>query len=271
MQFGKPPIIELIAELRWGAPAIVLPPGGTGSMSLAPITASTRHEELFMRFGAKVASEGYGRFERVVPAGFPLMSFQPVYRYRKSTPEEGTTLYQLGVGLFSANITPPYQSWEAFRPIVEKGVAMLLECRDEAERASPFVMASVRYIDAFKADLTQGRTTVAFLSETLGFAVKLPAAIESQTDPSAPIKPVLQFSIPLKSGLVMNVNAGEGVVDGQEAVITDTSVLTPQAVAANLSAVMAAFDSAHDVIRATFLGITQKIAHLMEPKDGDTK
>ena len=38
-----------------------------------------------MRFGAKVASEGYGRFERVVPAGFPLMSFQPVYRYRKST------------------------------------------------------------------------------------------------------------------------------------------------------------------------------------------
>jgi uncharacterized protein (TIGR04255 family) len=269
MRFGKPPLVELIVELRWAAPPIVLPAGGAAGMLPGSVVASTGYEELFMRFGARAAAEGYSGFERLVPPGFPLVPFQPVYRYRKTTPEPGTTLYQLGVGLFSANITPPYKSWQAFRPIVEKGVAILLECREGSEKDSAFDMASLRYIDAFKPDLTQGRGAFRFLTEVLGFTVKLPEAIQRQTAPDVAIRPVLQFSIPLKTGLLMNLNVGEGTADGQEAVITDTSVLAGKEVPAGLATVMIALDSAHDAIHETFLGITQNIYELMEPKHED--
>lgn len=271
MIFSKPPLVELIAELRWGAPAMVLPiSGGTGGISSGPIpvTISNRAEELFMRFGSKVAEEGFSRFERVVPSGFPLMPFQPVYRYRKAAAANETSLYQLGPGLFTANITPPYQSWEHFRPVVEAGVAKLLESRDEAEKDEPFGAVLLRYIDAFGPEFTQGLSVFDFLTQKLGFVIALPGEISALADPSQPIQPTLQFGIRLGNSLFMNIAAGEGNVDGRPALILDTTVSTTKALSCNLDEVMHAFDEAHGVIRKTFIGITKSIENLMEPTLG---
>ena len=272
--FDKPPLVELIAELRWGAPAMVIPiggPGGTaGTASPSMSVSSTRQEELFMRFGAKVANESYSRFERIVPPGFPLFPFQPVYRYRKSEPEVGAGVFQLGPGLFTANITPPYQSWDDFRPIVNKGVTLLLDCRDDAEKNEPFGRVSLRYIDAFGADFTGGQSAIDFLSEKLGFNIGLPKVIKKHTDQASPIRPTLQFMIPLSNDLVMNLAVAEGAISGQAAIIMDMMVSTNIPVAADVIAVMNGFDKAHGIIREIFVEMTQPIAHLMQPTDGGT-
>jgi hypothetical protein len=107
------------------------------------------------------------------------------------------------------------------------------------------------------------------MTEVLGFTIKLPEAIQRQADPDVAIRPVLRFSIPLKTGLLMNLDVGEGTADGQEAVITDTSVLAGTEVPAELASVMIALDRAHDAIHETFLGITRSIYELMEPKGED--
>lgn len=271
MIFSNPPLVELIAELRWGAPAMVLPIAGSGGVMATgptPITASNRAEELFMRFGAKVAEDGFSQFERIVPAGFPLMPFQPVYRYRKGTTTNETSLYQLGPGLFTANITPPYQSWEHFRPVVGAGVAKLLECRDNAEMDEPFGAALLRYIDAFGPEFTQGLSIFDFLTEKLGFHASLPKGINDLADRSQPIQPTLQFGVRLNGGLFMNIAAGEGVVDGRSALILDTTVSTTTVVGCTLEEVMRAFDDAHNVIRTAFISITKPIETLMQPTVG---
>src|SRR5215471_16972408 len=159
-RYRNPPLVELIGELRWGSSgsSFPLPPGS--------------HEEFFMRFGSRAGAVGYERVERLVPPGFPAPPFQAVYRFRKKAPETGTTLYQVGAGVFTANITPPYESWQEFRPVVEEGVDILLETRNPSEKDTPFTSASLRYIDAFGYQLTEGRSTAAFLRDVLGFAVE---------------------------------------------------------------------------------------------------
>lgn len=263
MRFTKPPLIELIAELRWGVPAIALP----SSVQITSVGggASSKHEEFFMRFGSKVAGDGFDRFERVSPPGFPLLPFQPVYRYRYSGSDKGTSLYQLGVGLFTANITPPYRSWEQFRPIVEKGVNLLLEAQPESKALNAFGSASLRYIDAFRSELTGGVSAIDFLRDTLGFSVDVPKVVKSLAKTGAVPKPALQFQVELENALVLQLQAGEGQVDGEAAVIMDTSVSTTTELGATVADAMAAFDSAHDVIRAAFIGMTEKIASRMEP------
>jgi uncharacterized protein (TIGR04255 family) len=170
-RYRHPPLIELIAELRWGSPLpTTQPPGGF-------LLGTGLHEEFFMRFGSRAGALGYERVERLVPPGFPAVPFQAIYRFRKKEPEEGTTVYQVGAGVFSANITPPYHSWREFRPVVEEGVRILLETRNPSEKEMPFTSASLRYIDAFGNKFTEGRSTGAFIRDVLGFVVEPPAAV----------------------------------------------------------------------------------------------
>jgi len=74
IEFEKPPIIEIIAEVRWGeasSPAFL--PG------LAPnlMIADDQNDEFFRCFGEKAAAIGFSRSERLVPLNFPTMPFQP--------------------------------------------------------------------------------------------------------------------------------------------------------------------------------------------------
>jgi uncharacterized protein (TIGR04255 family) len=263
MKFAKPPLVELIAELRWGTPVVAIPAGGQFVPVIGGVT--NRHEEFFMRFGAKVAGDGFDRFERIVPAGFPLMPFQAVYRYRYGAPDKGTALYQLGPGLFTANITPPYDNWEKFRPVVEKGVAYLLECRAKEDEATPFGSVSLRYIDSFRPELTGGVRTIDFLRDVLGFSITPPAVILELAGPDAIATPAVQFQIALPNKLQIELQAGDGQVNGEQTVILNTVVATTEAVNPSVESAMAAYDAAHTVIRTAFLGMTGKIANLMQP------
>ena len=266
-RFEKPPLVELIAELRWG-------PSQTGPISPAvpaavfAMGATGQHEEFFMRFGAKAAADGYSRAERIYPPGFPVPQYQTVYRFRKNAPADGTTIYQLGVGVFSANITPPYDRWDSFRPVVERGVELLLESRGEAEHASPFVGVTLRYIDAFGNHFTEGRSVAAFLREVLGFVIDLPEALKNEMADGAEAKPVLQLALPLKTGQQMGITLAEGLANNVQAIILDMSVAATKPVIPTKDEVMASFGLAHDIMHRVFVEISRKLYHIMKPIEG---
>lgn len=265
-RFKNPPLVELVAELRWGSGGIVAGPPGAGQVVM--VTAG-QYEEFFMKFGSKIGTLGYERIERIIPPGFPAPAFQATYRFRKKQPEQGTTIYQVGGGVFSANITPPYHSWEQFRPVVEQGVECLLETRNTSELQTPFAPAILRYIDAFGSKFTEGRSVASFIQDTLGFKVSLPESLRSEMAPNAEAKPLLQLAIPLKSRQQMNLVLAEGIVAGEQAIVMDVSVLHETAIPPNTKDVMASFDTAHDSIHRVFVGVTQKLFPIMEPIEGE--
>src|SRR5579862_288637 len=137
MHFRIPPLVELIAELRW-PPAGA--PGQTDGQQPAAVqipaalfAAFSRPDQMFMRFAGLIGAQGFVQSERLVPQGFPGLPFQPIYRYSRTGTKPGEPIFQLGPGVFSAHITPPYNSWDDFRPFLEMGISVLLEAREGAE------------------------------------------------------------------------------------------------------------------------------------------
>lgn len=121
--FENAPLVEIIAEIRWNPQMVPLQTVSGHGPAAAPVMAlnTNAFDEFFMRFGGEVYQKGFEQSERLVPSGFPMMLFQPVYRYRKSASADASVLYQVGPGLFSANAIPPYKSWDTFSPTVERG------------------------------------------------------------------------------------------------------------------------------------------------------
>ncbi|OYW37650.1 MAG: hypothetical protein B7Z35_09400 [Hydrogenophilales bacterium 12-61-10] len=256
--FKNPPLLEIIAELRWAAPSMPSPPI---PMPVVP-QASGPFDEAFMRFAAKVGALGYERVERLVPYGFPMMPYDPVVRLRPKTGVEDSTLYQIGAYMFSANAIPPYKSWDDFAPKVREGVRVLLESRVEKDAKAP-VLVSLRYLDAFREDLTDGKPLVSFLAEAFGITLGLPAAIQSQCAEGKVITPAIQMSVPIGFG-TMNLSIAEGEVDKQPAVIMDTSVSFAEATPPEVDQIMEGFGKAREVIHDVFVGLTQSLADRMK-------
>jgi uncharacterized protein (TIGR04255 family) len=262
------PLIELIAEVRWGAaPLQGSSPIQANGRGPTFITAPTNQlDEFFMRFGGAIHSAGYSETERLVPPGFPFMEHQAVYRFR-SRNESGTkSLYQVGPGLFSANAVPPYESWSHFEPIVRKGVEAVIGARPQSEKDAPFLATNLRYIDAFGEALTGGRDIATFAEEVLGIQVSLPKAITQHLVQGGVPNPVLHFQIPMANGALMTVGIGQGLTYGKPAIMMDTSVSSTIEITPNVESVMAAFNSAHTAIHQTFEPLMKPIAHLMPPK-----
>jgi uncharacterized protein (TIGR04255 family) len=201
----------------------------------------------------------------LLPSGFPSLPFQPLYRFRKAASEDGTTLYQLGAGIFSANITPPYHTWKHFRPVVERGIGRLIEARDEAEKQLPFQQLSLRYIDAFRGNLLAGRSAAVFKRDVLGFKLALPDVFSNIAAKSQEPSETIQTSFPLQGGRHMQLTLGDGTFENQPAVILDTTVVSTGETAPEVSSVMKAYEEAHDLIWETFSKMTSKLSDLMGP------
>jgi len=258
--------VELIVELRWlppyaasQQPQQIIPTIVTGG-------ATNRADEFFMQFGVAANVLGYKEVERMGMVGFPFVLHQPVFRFRPPASASDGSLYQVGVGLFTANAVPPYESWEKFSPIVSKGIKALLESRPEGERESDFLSVSLRYIDAFKPQHTGGKDLTDFLEGVFGFKIEIPNVIAGYIPQGMKSKPMLQLQVPLAGGLIMNLGIGEGYTPDGQAIMMDTNVSSSVAVDANLPSVMAVLNSAHEVIRSTFTELIKPIEHLMPLK-----
>jgi len=267
--FTKAPLVEIIAELRWGLqpdPTFLVqqPPNAPPIMAINP----SKLDEFFMRFGGEVYQQGFQRAERIVPPGFPMVLHQPVFRYRKSSGPNSSALYQTGPGLFSANAIPPYHSWDEFAPVVQSGIEALLKSRHDAEKSVPFTSIHLRYIDVFGPELTKGHDVQSFIRDVLGLAVNLPPGVANIIAPGQNIKAHYQLSVPLSNNMNMNLVVGEGNVNNETVVVMDTTISTSGEVAADSKSAMEVLHSAQIVIHQMFLDLTQPIHALMQPAKG---
>jgi uncharacterized protein (TIGR04255 family) len=264
MIFSNPPLAEIIAELRWLPWSASQPqpqPAGPGVVVQFPL-ASPYQEETYSKFSNEVAAKGFGLSERMFPSSFPPLPFQVVYRYRKPA-GQSNFVYQLGLGLFSANALPPYQDWDSFRPVVQDGVQALLSSRHPSENRE-FARISLRYIDLFSAEFTEGKSSFEFANDILGFKLSIPAAIKDQTSNMAKLQAGVQLSMPLNTGLTMNLNFAEGIAAGKSGIVMNTEVVASDPTAPYMHPIMETFEKAHTSIRATFIGLTEKLRAKMK-------
>lgn len=270
IQFKNSPLVELIAELRWGVSDMLPSPAGEQSFNAVPQVVRTiaQHEDFFMKFGGAIYGHGFQDVERLVPPNFPYIIGQPARRFRKSGDAANPELYQVGPGIFTANATAPYKNWDEFAPVVAAGVAALLKTRAPNEIDSPFISASVRYIDAFGVDFVGEDEVGQFIAEKFGIKIELPAALTSVINAVKQPKPFLQLQIPISGGLVMSVGVGEGIVQGQRSVVLDTTVVTVNPTSADLESVMLQLHAARGAIHDMFLSLTEKLHEKMQPVNG---
>jgi uncharacterized protein (TIGR04255 family) len=262
--FRNAPLIEMIAELRWGeAPAI------QQNLPFVMPSMGPDFEQFFMRFGGEVYQHGFQRTERLVPAGFPVFPYQPVFRYRRDASGETALLFQVGSGVFTANATPPYRSWKTVQSSVRIGVESMLKVRRPAEINRPFNVLSLRYINAFGPELTGGRDIATFARDVLGFDLKIPDAIIHRVLPGSLISSQIQFNTPLADGTSLSFLLGEGAINGEGKILLDMTVTDTRPTEPDSNLVMSKFTDARSFIHQIFIDLTKPIANLLEPIGDD--
>lgn len=267
--FRKPPLVELIAELRWLPSGITLKRNNETVLAIEPTLLSPgASDSFFMRFAGLIGAQGFTHSERLYPSGFPTPPHIPVYRYSESGSKPGATLFQLGPGVFSAHITPPYRRWSDFRPYLERGIAALIESRPEKEKELPFTQTLVRYLDCFTDAYTSGAPVREFLEKSLGIKIELPESIESSAADGQPIMPTLQLTVPLKNETTMSLSMGHGKIGDYTGVVMDSAVTarptTLKPAQPILKDVMKSLDDAHAIISNCFVELTKPLHEMME-------
>jgi uncharacterized protein (TIGR04255 family) len=261
ISFKRAPVVELITELRWQPEGLA--PQGPGAFTFA---VGGEVETYFMHFGGAVAKFGYTQAERIVPAGVPSLLHHVVWRFRK--PGDGSTLLQVGPGIFSANALQPYRRWSEFRPVVEQGLDALLETRIQNERALPFSGVSLRYMNAFQGDLLAGQSPVEFIRQTLGLKVEPPPIIAKLIDPKLPVAINTNMLIPIaNTSKVMSVTLADGQANNEPAAIFDVTVSEKEPVPGTAQDVLGTLNKSRDIIHDCFLEMTKPINKLMQPAE----
>jgi uncharacterized protein (TIGR04255 family) len=263
--FKQPPLVEIIADVRWDIPGV---PGVPEQLMGAPLPVpdASAHEIHFMNFASKAGAKGFGLVERVIPPGFPLFAHQAAFRYRNTTGVSGAPLFQLGPGIFSINIVPPYKSWKSFIPFVDLGLDLLLDSRSPEDKGRPFSSVRLRYIDAFGENLRQGKSTVAFLSENLGVKIQLPESVTKFCTDAKAMKPTLSVVMPIEKG-TLELKITEGWVRNVRSLVMDTSVLFKGPLGPDKQVLRSALDAAHTIIHDSFVGMTSSLHELMDPEE----
>jgi uncharacterized protein (TIGR04255 family) len=275
--FQKPPLVELIAELRWGAPIFGIVPGGAGGFAFqTPIgpdgqpqavefAIAATYDSFFMRFAVEAYRLGFTIQERVAPPNSILMPYQTVWRWRK--PDVDGLFLQLGAGVFTVNGGPPgYSHWGNFVSTVQLGVAGLLAALDSYPGARPtsFSQTLLRYIDLFDGQLAKNKPPLQFFHEVMGLKIELPEVVSKLASTNGVVIPMLNLQIPIKDG-TLTVTFGNGVVKGQNGHIFDSTVVRNVAVALASDAVAESFTASHAVTNELFMALTKPLHEEMEP------
>lgn len=263
IQFKNPPLLELIAELRWQVPFgdfPVMQPGLPFQVQVGPVADDPAVERL------RKLCEGMGfvYVERLVPMGAGVMPGQAVYRFRRPDDE---VVVQAGPGVLTVHALPPYSSWSAFSPEVKKVVEALLSTRD-AGQAQFFDTVSVRYLDAFGARFLGTESPSHFAQHVLGYDIVVPPAVETVRAKNGTTSLSFSYGFATEDGLQGQIALSEAIVNNENSLMLDTNVRASAPVRPYGEALMDVFDRAHDVIHSIFIDATKSVQHIMEPVGG---
>lgn len=249
--YENAPLVEVVAEFHWELVPIEMMPG----MSIDPLFVKASE-----KFTTVLTENGFGFIERLVPPNIPteLVSDRPVLRFRQA--ENKWPLFQIGPGVFTANITPPYEGWGEFRQIIEFGVTQFDEIYSLGSTFATLTMLQLRYLDAF----TQAHRLKDYRS-FMADELNLPLALSDDL-----VMPLIQngadydfmteVKIPLERlpGASLVFKASPGMRDNQQAALLDLRVIQrrPSELPAARPQVMDWMDNAHQVLRMVFQSLT---------------
>jgi uncharacterized protein (TIGR04255 family) len=198
--YENPPLGEVVAELFWKLTPLVSMPGA----AIDPF-----FEPTLERFTNAVAKVGFASTERVIPVGVPLelVAGQPVSRFRQRA--NSWPLYQLGAGLFTCNVVPPYGGWSIFRETLAEGIRALFEAFPAASIQLKLDVLRLRYINGFDAAQGYRGNPLAYLQSHLGLRLAPPAPLLAQLGSSEEkVAPAYEATIPASDGSETTLKAG---------------------------------------------------------------
>lgn len=258
--FRKPPLIHIAAEVRWELTTVETNTPGPRRFPVPVGIAS--HEIQFMTFAGKAGAKGFSIVERVIPPGLPFFAHQIAYRYRNPNSAVSGPLFQLGPGIFSVEMVPPYKSWDSFVPHIRQGLELLDESWPAGQTKS-FTAARLRYVDAFSEEHRQGKSTLKFLAENLGIRISLPEVLTKVGTNNEAVQSTFSVVIPIHRG-ALELKVNEGWHRNARALIMQTMVSINEPFA--MSQIVPALDEAHRIINESFVAMTEPMHAMMEPE-----
>ena len=259
--YERAPLVEVIAEAYWPLIPLSAIPGGAVDPYFP--RASTQFQE-------EAAALGYGVIEPLVPPGVPMemMPKQVITRYRHRP--EVWPLFQIGPGVFTVNMVPPYAGWSQFRSTLADGYAAATRAYQKAGRAEVDVESlGLRYVNAFTAAHGFDGKQAAFLDRHLGLRIdiarKLPSGVQAEWD-TREIQLVLHAPSSAPSGSRFTLMAAQGLAAGNPACVLELAIRgKPEGDA------VAWFDQAREAIRLTFESLlSPELQEHIGPKVGQT-
>jgi uncharacterized protein (TIGR04255 family) len=162
--------------------------------------------------------------EPIVPSEIPreILSYKPLFRYRGGKDE--WPLYQIGPGIMTANIVPPYEGWPKFFPVISEGLKALYQSYPSAERhLRPSVLRLI-YINAFGPEHGYDNQRD-FLQGGLKFNISPPADLNQYIEEaSASVTSTFDFKLKHLANSFATVRISHGVSRDNPALIVENII-----------------------------------------------
>jgi len=259
--YERSPLVEVVLELRWA----------TVPMQLAADAKIDPHYAAF-RDDMKVAASdvGFKVIEPLQPIDFPLelRPYVPDQRFRRAA--GSWPLFQIGPGIMSVNIVPPYEGWTTFRAFVKECIGLLYSNYPIADRYLKFQMLELRYINAFDASLGF-RSYYDFINTFTKMKHIIPDDVLNEiTDDRASLEGNSAIQVQSKkNGDLIIIHSGSGKKNNLPAALLNISCRQMMAMPVQLSVdhILTWVDDAHLSIRNTFENIlSNEMKRLIGPK-----
>lgn len=254
------PLVEVIAEIHWELqPLLAIP-----NAALDPHFAVLSRE-----FGRITRDAGYDFTERMIPEQMPTEMFphMPLIRYRRSAKE--WPLFQLGPGILTVNIVPPYNGWDNYRYYVRQAVDWLFLSYPLPHDYLKLKKLELHYLDGFTSRLGFKKFRQ-FINTSFVLSIDVPEHIAQLSN--APDDTVFQLEMQLPIGTPSDslavLKLAPGTVGTEQAVIMELLCRTEQmAERQDSDSVLRWMDGAHGVLRRLFDVITSEpLKTAMGPK-----
>ena len=245
--YDKAPLVEVIAEIHWALKKLDTAPGA----KIDP------YYDLFKdAFLAYAKTTGLTDVQDLVPTVVPpeLLPNQP--RLRLRTAPGRWPLAQLGPGIITANIVPPYKGWAAFQPFLHQIVDGLFKHYPLPNKTLRIDKLHLRYIDGFDQRFgLEGYSD--FAAKMLGIRMPLPDefisnCVKSDSDVSYLLENRFHNTRP--GGSYGKLKLSPGQINGQSALIMELhceSQFNPQS-ANDSRSVKKWFAQAHTCLHSQF-------------------
>ncbi|MEL6728867.1 MAG: TIGR04255 family protein [Pseudomonadota bacterium] len=250
--FENAPLVEVIAEVHWELKALGTNPGA----KIDP------YYDLFQEtFLSELAAQGLGHRQELIPSMVPkeLVGGQPHLRIRNS--QNSWPLTQIGPGLLTANIVPPYKGWTEFQPFLNLVIEKLKVCYPLADKTLKIRKLHLRYIDAFGENFGMQNFSE-FATNVLGINAPISTDfMKNQTIDPASVSFVsdVNFINQSPSNSTGGFKLAPGTSNGRNAAILehrcDTEFADP--VLIDPAFILNWFNEAHETMRNQFLELSK--------------